>query len=1471
MPLLRDTYTIGTRLHSSWSEAFDPDAFLKVLPHPDVKVPYDSAWQEWQKGQSGYKKGKYTYEHPKGLYYSSWGPEIDEVDIELTLSSFNEINIPGLGKLTASDAEDTSVYNNDFQLYNGETGLTHGPLIVVDPGDTIKVKLINDLPEDKTYSYYDDTNLHTHGLHVSAQGDSDNVLISIDRGETWETEIKVPDDHFVGPDWYHPHLHGATNVQVSKGLAGPLLIQPSTEESNDLRKFDPVKDPVYWMNLQTWSLQQELRPASDNDPVNQDPNGTAYAIAAPPEFTVDNEGNSIYKISDAGYIGYNYMPFGYDKESPLDGNPHYGFGLNGTPIENIIHTVNGQYNPTIDAKVGEWNLFGFLNFTVNSHYVIQLVREHNGKFSLEDFELVAVDGDVAGAAKEGLTSSTETPVMAPGARMTLQHAFTKPGKYYFLSNGTDEILGKDLAPEITNTNTNKKSKSNVAGDSYYGFNDGHLVWGPQVLATVDVSGKSISKKPDYPKPWNYIKKEQKEINKWMKETSAQLEAGQINQREFVWSAFLKDADGKPVYNYFGEGGVGSFPPSDNNPQDFEGAYRVNGRYFGHTPQQQTVVALPMLGTTEEWSIVNKSYGDSKGEWGEAHPFHIHQNDFVVTEINGLTTDEITAYPTNQLSDTVVLGAAYLDGTQTADNPYGQAAAVKNKRSKPFSTKIRMRFEDFPGAYVNHCHILFHEDAGMMQAVKVILNTDSTFIGPKLASQSVDLSLGNDTSANFELKPYKNESDNENFNVAIGDINYGNFFSQSDLKNDTNYKSGTKGYSDNITDIATIQRQKSTDANYKIRIFDGDAVKQAATGHYKFAGFAPVAKDALESDVISTEGNLKKLAVSADVYSDKKSTDLDNHKGTGGPGSWGISHLEGETYINDVFNQDGGYVGWNANTDPKEVTGTNGETIPDSNDNGRFVFTSADKQDSLISDEYHKVNDVENNLAIEHYQITGGTGRFEGASSGEIIGKEYFWGGADIKLASNPKQLIQAKPQTFIDGTDNNYVLKDITPFKKINYTNKSETSLAVGDIDGDGHADIVAGIGGSNMKPIIEIYSGADYSLMGRIKPFHAKGKTTINLATGDINSDNFVDIIVGQGEGGQGAVEAFSGRLIFDVVKNSQGSKIGAKSVQGIDPHKGAKVAKATSLFTDHFRPFADDNYTGAVDVSSGYILPTPEESQSQEEVNAQVIQSSFANLIALKVDSPSSKKSPSIKTFYYTGGSSHDGHGSHEGHEGHGDMSTMKMNNDVPTLESSLNIKNPLSSINGTFIDRSSNVDERGHGALIGQHPDGRQYAYTIDDNEVQQGKWSTFKHQKISLTPGTTIDAAKDDSTTSPLIGTSGNDQIKGRRANEVLRGLKGDDQLIGRHGNDEIYGGADNDRLIGGLGNNTLEGGPGQDTFVAGNGFDTIQDFDPTTDVIEVSGDFKVIADGNDSRIEWTDKSNSVLVLGIKPSELQDHLM
>ena len=1444
---LKNFYTIGQSLFDSWSPGYG-DGYLKVLPHPDVTVPYTSAWLEWQKGQADYKNGNYTFEDPNGLYYSSWGPESDVVELELNLSAFNELFIPGLGTLIADNTSNGSSYDDNFQFYNGDTGSSQGPLIVVDPGDTIKVRLINDLPEDSASIYFDDTNLHTHGLHVSAQGNSDNVLLTIDSGTSWDTEIKVPDDHFVGPDWYHPHLHGATNVQVSKGLAGPLLIQPSTEETDDLDNFNPVTDPVYWMSLQTWGLNQEERAASPTDPVNQDPDGTSYRIATPAEVvSTDAEGNTTYNVSEAGYIGYNYMPDSYNPESPAGGSAYYGYGLNGAPIENIIHTVNGQYNPTIDAEVGEWNLFGFLNFAVNSHHVIQLVHEHEGELSLEEFQLVAVDGDVSGAAEEGLSEQTETPAIAPGARMTLQHAFTKPGKYYFLSNGTNEILG-DLAPEISNTDSTSTVSEDVGESTYYGFNDGHLVWGPQVLATVNVTGEETDEQPAAPEPWDYITKEQAEIDAWMTTTTKKLKKGKLKTREFIWTAMSGD------YDMFGSNGVGSGTPSDNNPADFEGAYRINGRYFGHTPQDQTVVAMPMLGTTEEWTIDNESYG-SVGQWGEWHPFHIHQNDFVVTEINGLSTDQITAYPSNQLADTVLLGGAYIDGTQTADNPYGQAAGSDTDNVQPFSTKIRMRFEDFPGAYVNHCHILFHEDAGMMQAVKVILNTDSTFLAGDQAQNSVSLTLGSDTRQQFQLIPYTNKKDNKNINVAIGDINYGKFFGNSALDNDVNYPSGTKGSSDNITDIVTIQN--STSGDYTIRIFDGDAVKQAATGNYKFAGFAPVAEDDMTKTVINEEASLSQLTLESDFYWKKKTDNPNNHKGTGGPGTWGINTFKGTTYLEDVYNDDGSYAGWNANTDPSEITGADGETIPSSYPEGSFVFATDDGKDSLITSESHGVDDVNSDGEGEElYTVIDGTGRFEGAK-GEIYGTENFYGGADITFATNPKSTIQAEPQLTIDGTDDVYILKDITPFQDIEIANDSETSIAVGDIDGDGFADVIAGIGGPMMKPVIEMYSGADYSLMGRIYPFQGKGKTTINIAAGDINSDNFGDIIVGQGDGGSGYVHGFSGRNIFEVIQNDQGAGIGDSTVQEVDRMDGKAMHAATELFEDDFQPFGD--YSGNVDVSSGYINPRPEDQQTQDEVDNQVIQSSFANLIAVKTGAESTRKDPSVKGYYYTGGSGHESHT-------HKSMSSMKSSADIPELEMSLNIGHKIESVNGNFFDLSSDADDRGNGGLVTQMENGREFVYYIESDNFQKGANNVFKHKRMSLTAGKEIvGTSKDDY----LKGTNGNDNITGLKAADTLKGAKGADDLIGGKGDDDLKGGRGRDRLFGGSGENTLKGGNGPDTFIIGEGDNTIKDFDVNDDAIEVpNNNYTISARGDDSELTLNRSGNVTLILGVDADTLSN---
>lgn len=105
------------------------------------------------------------------------------------------------------------------------------------------------------------------------------------------------------------------------------------------------------------------------------------------------------------------------------------------------------------------------------------------------------------------------------------------------------------------------------------------------------------------------------------------------------------------------------------------AFSIDGQAFVEGRVNQTV----KLGTTEEWTIRNDS-----PEW---HPFHIHVNDFQVMSRNGQ-----------------VIAPHYEDTSLLPPN--GEIV-------------MRTRFLDFTGKFVYHCHILAHEDAGMMGVVEVV--------------------------------------------------------------------------------------------------------------------------------------------------------------------------------------------------------------------------------------------------------------------------------------------------------------------------------------------------------------------------------------------------------------------------------------------------------------------------------------------------------------------------------------------------------------------------------------------------------------------------------------------------------------------------------------------------------------------------------------------------------------------------------
>jgi len=143
-------------------------------------------------------------------------------------------------------------------------------------------------------------------------------------------------------------------------------------------------------------------------------------------------------------------------------------------------------------------------------------------------------------------------------------------------------------------------------------------------------------------------------------------------------------------------GIATFPDEDK-PRE---TMKIDGAKFN----QDVVGHKMLLGTAEEWTVWNctqtiwdndptKTSGDKITTKAADHPFHIHINPFWVLSIRDGNDRELLDQPRWQ--DSVRLPR---DGGRVI---------------------FRARFWDYAGPYVNHCHILLHEDNGMMQTVEVV--------------------------------------------------------------------------------------------------------------------------------------------------------------------------------------------------------------------------------------------------------------------------------------------------------------------------------------------------------------------------------------------------------------------------------------------------------------------------------------------------------------------------------------------------------------------------------------------------------------------------------------------------------------------------------------------------------------------------------------------------------------------------------
>jgi len=126
-------------------------------------------------------------------------------------------------------------------------------------------------------------------------------------------------------------------------------------------------------------------------------------------------------------------------------------------------------------------------------------------------------------------------------------------------------------------------------------------------------------------------------------------------------------------------------PTVTRTFDFDraaGRWTINGQVF----DPERVDVQPVLGTTEKWIVRNLT--------GQVHTVHLHDVDQQCVSRNGGS-----CLPYETMKDTW-----FLDGNETIE--------------------IKLRFTDYTGRYVFHCHVLEHEQDGMMAQMEVLAPPDS---------------------------------------------------------------------------------------------------------------------------------------------------------------------------------------------------------------------------------------------------------------------------------------------------------------------------------------------------------------------------------------------------------------------------------------------------------------------------------------------------------------------------------------------------------------------------------------------------------------------------------------------------------------------------------------------------------------------------------------------------------------------------
>ena len=519
------------------------------------------------------------------------------------------------------------------------------PTVEIVPGETVRITLNNRLGDEPNCAQGNDvndpncfnrTNLHSHGLWVSPAGNSDNVLISINPGVTFQYEYNVPVDHPAGTFWYHPHRHGSTALQVASGMSGALIVRGD--------RFPTLQSP------------------GDVDTLLRNPDGSSFRervlLLQQIQYSC-RDANSAIKADNSGLYICDPTDMG-----GIEDYSQRQFGPNTWRRSGRYTSINGETVPTFaGAQVGRIERWRIIHAGVRDTVNLQLRKMRPGaepyarltETQQEDWltrncpgpELLSQFALAAdGLTRAQLIERAQT-TMQPGYREDLLIVFPEAGDYCVLDGA---------APAASTVNNQAKSRQFLGKVS--------VSAGPALGGLKDYIRTELMTAADRTMPVNVRQKVRGDL------------ASELRLNSFVPHPEITEVK----------------PPQRQVRFEIGPAFMINDNPY----KPDRIDHLLPLGGTEEWklSTVN-AFG---------HPFHIHVNPFQISRI----IDDSTGQDVSVTGDANEPQYANLKGV------WKDTIFVR----QGYTFYVRTRYRRYIGDFVLHCHILDHEDQGMMQNVRI---------------------------------------------------------------------------------------------------------------------------------------------------------------------------------------------------------------------------------------------------------------------------------------------------------------------------------------------------------------------------------------------------------------------------------------------------------------------------------------------------------------------------------------------------------------------------------------------------------------------------------------------------------------------------------------------------------------------------------------------------------------------------------